>query len=296
MSQEISPIRLRAADVDGTLTENKQIPQAVLEGYQALVAQGVTTTVISGKGLPRIKEVLGIGLPLIVNPSTTPIGAETGARIVRPDADRTGKNLVYYPLAIEDIIATLHLADQGAMEFIAYCPEDPRERSVMWTPNASEEYALKLQQKFGYFADIFTSATVSLSELERKMRVEKPCMLAVKATDNAQIQTALPDGLNAVFNEGFLNVLPQDVNKAVGLMHIADILGIPLGETGFMGNDLNDYEALTLDGIGETVVVGEYGDLLVAKLDHTPDNLVRVATPTELGHYLQANLTRRGSR
>lgn len=296
MATENPTIKLRAADVDGTLTENKQIPLAILEGYRMLATEGVATTVISGKGLQRIKDTLGTALGTIVSPETTPIGTETGARIVRTNANTTGENLVYYPLAIEDIISTLQLADTGAIDFLAYYPEDPRQKCVMWTPNTSEAYALNLQQKFGHFADVSTADTLSLTQLEKRMREERPCMLAVKATDNTLMQSVLPNGLNAVFNEGFLDVLPQGVHKALGLMHIADILGIPLDQTGFMGNDFNDQQALSLEGIGEAVVVGQYGEVLVAQLGHTPENLVRVATPTELGEYLQANPTRRGSR
>jgi len=268
-------LKLALFDLDGTIrTKEDGVPIEVKSGITHLWQDDVTTTVMTGRGYARLREMLKSSYNDVISQSPiTPLGLETGARI----ADRNGKkNLKYYPLPVSEIQQTLETIVQNTsdVKLLAYYPERIDRRAVLWTPNSDK--AQLLQEKYGHFADINTDTP---SALEKLMFEDKPCMIAIQPETSGLLE-AFPKGLNAVTNEGFINVNPVGIGKDTGTKDIAEILGVELSQVMVAGNDQNDVPFMN-SGAGRKLWVGER----VAGVLTIPD-IIEVASPQELGTYL----------
>lgn len=265
-------IRFGVFDIDGTLKTAQEVPLPVIEGFARLWANDVTTTVMTGRGYLRMREILGQAFSRLISPRT-PIGLEGGARIINYEGER---NEYYFPLASDEIQAALRLCTLGETKFLAYYPEDPTHpRPVLWTPTAALAAGY---QKYSYFADIVQEPVV---KLEARMIKDRPCMLAI-APQNAQYtQRFVEEGLNATLNVVEINVTPQGVDKASGVRLIADHLDLPLSRTMVAGNGLNDLPMLNIAKLAKRVMVGEaLSGMITLPFD-------QVSNPEGLGYYLQ---------
>lgn len=61
------PLKLAIFDVDGTIAEHDVVPQSVLEGIKNLHDKGCKTTVSTGRGYVRLKDVLGSSFDEIIS-------------------------------------------------------------------------------------------------------------------------------------------------------------------------------------------------------------------------------------
>ena len=78
--------KLALFDVDGTIADKGQIPQSVIDGIKHLHHKGYITTVSTGRGYIRLKEMLGNLFETVIS-SEALIVIEHGTKIV----DRHGK-------------------------------------------------------------------------------------------------------------------------------------------------------------------------------------------------------------
>lgn len=277
-------IRLGVFDVDGTVrTREGEVPTEVIAGFANIWEAGMTTTLLTGRIYSRVREVLGNTFTSLVSPNA-PLGVDNGGRATNREGTA---NLFYHPLALDEIQSILQLSTESEIKLVAYAPYDLTRRAVVWTPNPTLTEVLT--QKYGHFADVSSGKA---SEFETKMRVDAPCMLTVQPHNPQYAGEFTSMGLNAVGNEGFINVTTAGVDKGSALAGIIDYVN-SLGDQSqqlnmkhvlFAGNDQNDLPAFSRN-IGRRVVVGnELVGILTLPYD-------QVAHPVGLGTWL-GNLSR----
>lgn len=258
-------------DVDGTIRANEGLPREVIKGFRNLYDQNVITTILTGRGYTRMREALGLDFSRIAR-KPSPIGLENGARISSWGGT---KNIIYHPLHRSEIAAVVDATFKEAVDFVAYFPEQPRRKAVVWTPRREkvEEY----HSKYGHFAVVTHSAP---SLFERKANIDKPGMLAIKPSVNGWSELLAPD-INMTTNEGSININTQGINKGSGLIEIRELLGIHPEHVIFAGNDHNDLSAFSANISGTNLLVGN--DL--SGLISVP--YIQINSVSGLGRYLQ---------
>lgn len=265
-------VRLGLFDVDGTIRSKGEISPEIERGFSNLwETEQILTTAITGRGYVRLREILGDKWQKIIS-SGLPVALENAGRI----ATQTGENIRYYPLNQNEIISTLQTVDRSPSEvlFVAHFPELIEQKPVLWTPDTKE--AERFKEQYGHFADITTSP---LSDLEKRMRKDNPCMIMVRPR-SPEFKNEFKNA-NVVFNEGEINLMTSGVNKGKGVEDISSIADIPLINFMVTGNDENDMPMFDLP-VGVKIVVG---DELKNKLP-SEKNIVFVKTPEELGRFL----------
>src|ERR1035438_4052327 len=73
--------KLALFDVDGTIAENSFVSPKVIEGLRHLRSKGCITTISTGRGYIRLKEMLGDNFDEIISPEALII-LEHGTKIV----------------------------------------------------------------------------------------------------------------------------------------------------------------------------------------------------------------------
>lgn len=265
-------VRLGLFDVDGTIRSRGKISPEIERGFRNLwETEQVSTTVVTGRGYVRLREILGNKWQNIIS-AGLPVALENAGRITT----QTGENIRYYPLSTNEIVSTLQIINRSPSEvlFVAHFPELVEQKPVIWTPDSKE--AEKFNAQYGHFADITTSP---LSDLEKRIRGDNPCMIMVKPR-SPEFKSEFKNA-NAVFNEGEINIMTIGVHKGKGVEDISSIADVPLINCMIAGNDDNDISMFYLP-IGVKIVVGDrLKDRLVSE-----KNIAFIPTPEELGNYL----------
>ncbi len=122
-------INLGIFDIDGTIRIHDKIPREIIKGFNSLWESGVITTVATGRGYVRVREILGNSFQKIIS-QNAPIGVENGGRILNTNGDT---NIHYFPLTEEEVRSSLLLMNEKNIKFIVYYPENVLQKPVLWT-------------------------------------------------------------------------------------------------------------------------------------------------------------------
>lgn len=268
-------ISLGIFDINGTIQDKNGVPKEVIEGFKAMGRNGLRTTIATGRGVSRAKQLLGDALHTVVSPGM-PISVENGSRLATLD----GKNIAHHTLSPDVRKSSLDIIDseRDDIEFVAHYPQDNRRGISLWTPNG--EVPMSFTQRHGSFGEIYTD---SVSDLDARVEADKAGMLIIKPRDT-ELAAAFT-GANVEINETELNILNGSVNKGRGVQDIAEYTGVPLEEISVAGNDYNDLSMLRL-ATGRKFFVGDN------KIDSYSDTVIRLATPALLGAYLSTLYSR----
>jgi HAD superfamily hydrolase (TIGR01484 family) len=263
--------QLGVFDINGTLCTGKDgLTDTIKNGFKNLRAQSIQTTVVTGRGTGGAKALLGDDWDKIVSPGM-PIGVENGARLVAED----GSNLRFHRIkktTLDAVIDATLLAD-GAVDYLAYTPQEPGAKDVLWLPKGKspKEYLLAN----GRHVEIMDE---SVTRFAARVGCDKACMLRV-GTQSPEVN-GLFEGMNFFLNQTELNVLPDGVNKATGVTDIAEYAGVALSRVLVAGNDYNDLPMLDLP-VARKIFIPDTPELRPSSAD-----VISLASPQELGAYL----------
>ncbi len=264
-------IELAVFDIEGTISDKVQIPKDVILGFESLHRRGVKTTVVTGTGFIRVKELLGDYMDLIVSPNV-PIGVENGGKLV----SKTGETVAHYPLDESEIVDFLVFSHTLNPQYIVHYPNTRTERVQLWVPNQSEVEPLRV--KHAQVADAYTS---DRSSLQNKIIEDNPSIIIARASD-AEKNTLVPARFNTVVNEGSIHLNANGINKGSALLEIARLSNVDIGRVLAAGNYLNDLPMFE-QPVGERVLVG---DLDISTYPYGA-HVQRVASIEDLGRFLQ---------
>lgn len=248
-------IKLGIFDIDGTIRIKEKIPREIIKGFNSLWKSGVITTVATGRGYVRVREILGNFFPKIISQST-PIGAENGGRLL--DTQRHA-NIYYFPLTDEEIRSSLLLMTEKNIKFIVYYPENVLQKPVLWTH--SNDIASEVYPQYSYFSDIVVG---SKSEIERKMKNDRPCMITIKPKSLDLFKNLISQKFAGDVESGSVSLNSTEVTingsgitKATAVKTIAEYYQTPLEKILVAGNDQNDFSMLSLP-VGKRFIVGKF--------------------------------------
>jgi HAD superfamily hydrolase (TIGR01484 family) len=258
-------------DINGTIHTNQEgVSKSVVESFKYLWTKGITTTIVTGRGFRRSRELLGESGDKIIT-RIMPISVENGGRLITQE----GKNIKYYPLTPSEIKSILDVVQTQTdkIDFIGYYPQNPNDKAVVWSQNCDPTN--EFSKRHGNFFEI---TKLTLPELTQRIEQDKPCMLIVKL--NTPKIKDLFYGTNMVVNETELNFLSAGINKGTGVKDISELMDVPLSRVFVAGNDHNDYPMMRLD-VGKKFFVGDNTEGLKNIAD-----IVNLCTPNDLGNYL----------
>lgn len=213
-------------DIEGTIAHPAGIPKEVTDGLSNLHALGTKTTVISGTGFIRVKELLGVNFSSVVSHGI-PIGVENGGRIV---ADK-GKTIISNKFTLPQLKNITILLSKYKIPFVVYYRDYPN-KAVIWT--FDKKLLEKLINLYSYFAEIkFGDFNAFLDQLEEDRPTEVIFPLNNKKIDfNYDMEFSV--------NGDFAHLTAVGIDKESAIKSILSLLKIPPDRILIAGNYDND--------------------------------------------------------
>ncbi|EQC36862.1 hypothetical protein SDRG_05692 [Saprolegnia diclina VS20] len=254
---------LLAFDLDGTLLNKAgHVSPRTAAAIRAVVATGAIVSLCSGRSTACMVE------------AARQLGLDHGVTLVSCNGaaafDPTNKPLFIDTMAVESVRHVLRVAANMDRCVNVY----DEERGVIHAkPTHPHHYDL---------IDEYSKRTGGVYNLvdEYDTTGVRPCQLAVLGRDVDAIHATLTAEVPSLtFNKysTFVECLPSQVHKGVGLTRLAQHLSIPLARTVAFGDGLNDLEFVQTAGLGIAMANGD--DAVkraanrVSRYDHDDDGV-----------------------
>jgi HAD superfamily hydrolase (TIGR01484 family) len=278
---------LAVFDVDGTIADKGVIPQSVIEGIKNLRTKGYITTVSTGRGFIRLKEMLGDVFKDIISPEALLI-LEHGTKIVNFDGEIVFGE--FFNARELDHVVDFTRANIDLYKLVWFNPPDISQKVQIWCIN-QEDIDDEIKKR-GHYANVFHC---SIGEFEDILLEQRITNVTLKLKDYVKVEnlklTFTRTDTNVIFQDGNMEFVKSNINKGLAVEYVAKQLNIPSENILVAGNAINDIEMLDT-GSGLTLLVSTEPvrtDILsyLAK----PDKVVNVNSPYELGEYLKTKIT-----
>lgn len=266
-------IELGFFDLDKTTVDEKGRIYDGLEEALNTRRRSFARTILTARGYPRFNEAITDHPAL--TPTNIPAALENGARIINADRDR---NLYYNPLTKDEQTAICDYIDSSEpFRYVSFHTQEPRTKTLLWSPDPVE--AARLHEAYSHNANVFTGSN---EELFQTIAQHNPCMITCRTY--GEEPKDLPEDVLAYSRGSTINFMPRGSDKGTAAVMIAELEGIDLGNALAAGNDHNDIPVLTLEELGQPVVVGT--DMTAKMLLHLPERALYVPNPKKLGDFI----------
>lgn len=277
--------KLAIFDIDGTLSDKEGIPQSVIDGLANLQKVGYFTTISTGRGYAKVKQKLHPNFEKVVSPGSLVI-VEHGTKIVDRDgniveADYFQKNELKH--IIDFIRANIAMVDH-----VRFWSNKPDQLMQVWCPwpEKVNEVAelLKLKE---YDPEIFSCSD---EELLERLLAALPTNISTKLksyiiVENLKLHFTRSE-IDTIFQDGLMEFVRNIADKGRAIQYLEKQHGIAEENMLVAGNAINDVDMLNLNA-GTRILVGEEEQAqTVLGYINSPEQVVRVKTPAELGKYL----------
>lgn len=274
-------------DFDGTLTHHgkKDIPKEVIEGLRYLRSKKVITTICTGRPYVRIKQLLGDYFDEVIHEDAL-LAVEHGAKIVNKDGQVITES-VFTEADIDKLIEFTGL-NIDMVHFLAFNPADISNKTKIWCPEPAD--AIALQQERGWYADVLSPAT--LMDFKDELLKTPVSNVTLKLKDFIHVENLKLEftggSIKALFQDGSLEYMKVEVNKARSINFIAKHLGIYEHNILVAGNAINDVDMLNMEA-QHRILVGPDGPerKMILGYIYGPELLEYVDTPEQLGAFLK---------
>lgn len=275
--------KLAIFDIDGTLRINGTIPESVISGLEHIQQNGYITTVSTGRGYIRAKEVLGGNFDAVISPNALLI-LEHGTKIT----DRNGKIVFTQYLLDNEIehIVDFTKANIEIVKLLWFNPPDPTQKVQVWVYD--QKYLKEETDKRDHYADVFSC---SFEELKTKLLAQPLSNVTTKLKEYIKVNNLklhfTRSAINTLFQDGNMEFVSNKANKSKAIHFIENNFKITTEKLLIAGNAINDIEMLNL-AAGQRILVGNK-ETLSTVLGYLikPNETVTVENPEELGLYLQ---------
>lgn len=238
-------IRLIATDIDGTLANaQREIPARTLALLQTLVGRGIPVVVVTGLNpWPARNYISAIGADItaiLQNGAFVLQGGEVvERRNVDPDVARRAAELLvarkYVPLVYGEDDFTRYLFVEDGMAMV--------EALINSRPFQPYTVANTLNDLF-----VVPPVQVSVCDTERRVRAIYPALLEAVGREAHVVLQPQPG------RESWVEVNHPQARKDLGLLGLAERLGIAPDQIIYFGDSLNDREVM--QAVGYPVAVG----------------------------------------
>lgn len=278
--------QLAVFDIDGTITapHHKTIPHEVVEGFRHLRANGVITTICTGRPYVRMKQALGEAFDEIIDDKAL-ISVEHGAKIV----DKWGKVVVESEFNHADIDKLIEFTGLNIdmVQFLAYNPGDLTHKTQIWCPEPTD--VDKTREDREWYADVFSGTLVEVKERLKNMPTSNVTLKLKKHIHVENLKLEFTGGsIKAVFQDGALEYMKSKVSKARAIEYMCKYFGIYEHHLLVAGNAINDVNMLNMEA-KYRILVGPEGPARETILGYLygQEYLTFMETPEDLGHFLQ---------
>jgi len=274
--------KLAIFDVDGTIAMHGEIPKSVLDGLKHLHHKGYITTVSTGNGYIRLKELFGDLFELIISPDALII-VEHGTKIV----NRQGKIIFgeFFNAREIDHIADFTRANINLYKLAWFNPVDVNRKVQVWC--IDEKDVEEETKKRGHYANVFTC---SIGEWEDLLLTERLTNVTLRFKDYVKVENLklafTRTDTNVIFQDSNMEYVKNNTNKGLAAEYVSRRLKVKKENMLIAGNAINDVEMLDI-GTKIAVLVSE-GDERSTILSYLsqPETVIKVNTPHDLGNYL----------
>jgi len=274
--------KLAIFDVDGTIADHGLISPNIVKAMHHLHKLGCKTTVSTGRGYVRLKEMLGATFNDIISPDALII-LEHGTKIV----DHNGNAIFgeYFNDREIDHVIDFTRSNIGLFKLAWFNPIDVSKKVEVWCSDArdvQEETA-----KRGHYAHVFTS---SIGELEDLLLTQKLTNVTLKLKDYVRVENLklafTRTDTNVIFQDGNMEFVKNNINKGLSVLKVAKHLKVRTEDLLIAGNAINDVEMLDINA-GTVVLVSQGDDrnTILAYLS-SPEKVIKVDSPNDLSSYL----------
>lgn len=241
------PIRLIAADLDGTVLNHKQeISPRVARAFKMAAEQGVYVTIATGRNVASARKFVA---PLSVNAPTL-----------------TLQGGVLYDVQKEKLISEVRLPHELACEMIEFGKRHPTWQTVIYHLNRTYITGFKFDEKF-YFDLLTDHRPIIVNDLCEALNETDPDKVLF-VLDPSEAAAGLRELSAAVGDRGivvqshamFVEVNHPEAHKGMGLSKLAAYLGIPQSQVMAIGDQDNDKTMLEWAGLG--VAMGNAPDAI----------------------------------
>lgn len=270
-------------DIDGTIRTNGIVPDSVVTGLKHLQQIGYATTVSTGRGYIRAKEMLGEDFDTVISSDALMI-LEHGTKIT----DRDGKILFanYFQQNEIEHIVDFTKANEEIVKLLWFNPPVVSEKVQVWV--LDPKHLPEETSKRSHYADIFTC---SYDELKERLLAQPLSNVTAKLKEYIKVNNLklhfTRSELNTIFQDGNMEYVRNIANKAEAVHYIEKKFNLQSEDLLIAGNAINDVEMLNLEA-GKRILVGTSDTLKTVRGYLTnPEKTVTVENPEELGLYLQ---------
>lgn len=274
--------KLALFDVDGTIANHGVIPPSVVDGIKHLQQKGYITTVSTGRGYVRLKEMLGDLFEIIISPESLII-IEHGTKIV----DRHGKVIFgeFFNEREIDHVMDFTRANINLFKLAWFNPVDVSEKVQVWC--VDEEDVQEETEKRGQYANVFTC---SIGELEDLLLAQRLTNVTLRLKDYVKVENLklafTRTDTNVIFQDSNMEFVKNNTNKGLAVEYVAKHLKVQKDDLLIAGNAINDVEMLDVGaGIALLVSEGEERSIILSYLSQ-PETIITVNSPGDLGRYL----------
>lgn len=254
-------------DIDGTLTNSKkEITPATRQAIQDLMRRGHKVILASGRPTPGMRKY---ERELELEKYGGYLLSFNGARIVECD---TGEILYQKLLSLTLLPGLYRFAKNNGCGLVTYLGSEvisafPKDKYVELEA-AINGLPVREVDSFLEFVDFDINKCLMTAEPEKAEKLEKE--LQQQYGDRASIYRSEPY---------FIEIMPENVNKAAGLEKLLPVLGVTRENTVCCGDGFNDISMLRYAGVGVAMGnaqqrVKEAADYVTAANDE--DGLIRV--------------------
>lgn len=259
-----------------------KVPPNVIAGLKNLRAKGCITTVSTGRGYVRLKDILGEAFDAVISPDALLI-LEHGTKIT----NRSGTTVFgeFFSETEIDHIIDFTQANLSLFRLVWFNPLDVTRQIPVWCQDERDVQAE--MAKRGHYAEIFTS---SLGRLRSRMLEQQLTNVTFKLKDYVKVENLklafTRTDTNVVFLDGNMEFVKNNINKGLSVAYVARQLQVAADDILIAGNAINDVEML--DAVsGTTILVGDADTrgIILSYLSN-PSQVIGVETPAALGDYL----------
>ncbi len=240
----MSPIRLIATDIDGTLLNSRlEIPERNLHAIRAAQEKGIIFAISSGRFPENVYVLLqdyGLRCPII---------GTNGADVIDENLNRLSETFIAPEAALRALKELVRLGS----DFFMFA------RQAVCTSRETRKHHSELS-----FGDRIRALGIIYyhGPEDAAMLAERGSVHKFFVCDNVplnQVRKAL-DGIPGIdLTQSSVNnieVMPCGVDKGIGVRALADALGIPMAQVMTLGDEGNDVPMLRAAGFGVAMANG----------------------------------------
>ena len=275
--------KLAIFDIDGTIATAGEIPEEVVAGITHLQSLGFTTTISTGRGYVRIRELFGPLFEKLISPDAL-IVMEHGTKIVHRDGEIEFAEYLA-PDDIEYVIDFIRVNIE-IIKIVWFNSADSSAPVQVWVYDP-RDLAQEVEQR-GHYAEVVHG---SLGRLRELLLARPLSNVTARLRDHVKVQNlklALSHApMSLVFLDGNMEFIRNNANKGLAVLYLLNKYGLRADDLMVAGNAINDVEMLDI-GAAHRIVVGEAENRqpVLARLSDT-ENVVLVDSPREFGLWMQ---------